>query len=328
MRVLIGGIAHETDTFNPIPTSIGSFKVIRSDELLNEEPARTLISNGVEVLPTIYAYTLPSGMVDEQAYTLLKDELIEKTRRAGGIDGFCLTLHGAMVVEGVGSAELDLVKTLREVIGEDVIISASLDLHGNISEEIAEYADILTAYRTTPHLDVTDTRKRAANILVQSIKRDKRPKTVIVKPPVLARAMLEELISSEVEDAVIGCILDRESVEACRIAGTGASLKLEIGGKLDKVNGHPLEVRGRVLKLTKEGAVFRVGGVDVIMTTERTAFTSPEDFMAYGIDPLMREIVVVKLGLLTASARYDLLPFGIVVQVPEPSELLVLQKRY
>ncbi|MEM2922173.1 MAG: M81 family metallopeptidase [Candidatus Bathyarchaeia archaeon] len=426
MRVIIGGISHETNTFNTIPTSIESFRIIRGDELLKEDLARTLLYNGVEVLPAIYAYTLPSGIVDAQAYSQLKGELVERVKMVNGIDGVCLILHGAMVVEGIGSAELDLVKTLREVVGEGVIISASLDLHGNIPEEIAEYADILTAYRTTPHLDVTDTRKKAANILIRSIKSDKRPKTVVVKPPVLLpgeyvvtdvepaaglyrmlryidltpgiidsslfvgmawadvnhagasalavadgeenieRAyekacemantywherfdfrleveagqpkevvrkakssaknmrpvlisdsgdnitaggagdvplMLEELVSSEVEDAVIGCILDRESVEACRNAGAGASLKLEIGGKLDKVNGHPFEVRGRVLKLTEEGVVFRVGGVDVIITTERTAFTTPGDFISYGIDPRMRGIVVVKLGLLTAELK-------------------------
>lgn len=424
MRILIGGIAHESNTFNPTLTSIDSFQITKERELANEEPARTLYSMGIDVLPTMYARALPSGMVKRDAYISLRDELLGQVGKAGDVDGICLILHGAMVVEGIGGAELDLLKSLRETLDEDVIISASLDLHGNISAEMADYADILTAYRTTPHTDVAETRRKAAKLLVESVRRGVKPKSIIVRPPILmpgeyvvtdvepaaslygmlssldstpgimdcsllvgmawadvpnagssaiaiaereeslhearekaykiakcywdrrmelrleveagspedvvrrAKAsskrpffisdsgdnvtagaagdipvIVEQLTSSRVQDAVVGCIVDREAFEACKEAGVGASLRLEIGGKLDRVNGHPLEVRGRVLNLTENGAVFRVDKVDVILTAKRTAFTSPQDFMAYEIDPARRKIVAVKLGLLTAQLK-------------------------
>jgi len=106
-----------------------------------------------------------------------------------------------------------------------------------------------------------------------------------------------------VDDAVVGGILDRQAVNACREAGRGATVKLGIGGKLDKINGYPLEVKGKVLNLTENGAVIRVDGVDVILTANRAVFTSPENFMAYGIDVTKRKIIVVKLGYLFAELK-------------------------
>lgn len=450
MRILVGGIAHETNTFNPMPTSIESFKVIRGRELSNEEPAISLLSIGVDVVPTLYAVTLPSGLVDGDAYSILKNEFVEEVKGAVGVDGVCLLLHGAMVVKGVGSAELDMVRTIREVLGEEVIISASLDLHGNLPAEIVKYADILTAYRTTPHVDVANTRRKAAELLVESVKRGKRPKTAIVKPPILfpgeyvvtdtepaaslyrtlsnidstpgildssllvgmawadvqyagasvvtvseeerkldeaykkahemamaywckrfefqmeveakvpqeavrqakslsetkrpcfisdsgdnvtaggagdVPIMLEELVSSEVDDAVMGGMVDEEAVEVCRKAGVGASLRLRIGGKLDKINGYPLEIRGRVMKITENGAVFRIGGVDVIITTKRTAFTSPEEFTAFGIDLSSKKVVVVKLGLLTAELK-RIAAQAMIALTPGFTNLLIEQLDY
>jgi len=424
MRILVGGIAHESNTFNPILTSIDSFQITSERELANEEPAKTLCSMGIDVAPTMYARALPSGTVDRDTYLSLKDQLLEQVEKTGRIDGACLILHGAMVVKDIGSAELDLLKSMREVLDEEVIISASLDLHGNIPIEMADYANILTAYRKTPHTDALETCKKAATLLVESLKRRVRPRPVIVRPPILvageyvvtdaepaaglygmlssvdstpgimdssllvgmawadvshagasaitiaetredlkkarekayeiARAywekrmelrleaeadqprevvrqakasprrpffisdsgdnvtagaagdipmMVEELVLSQVQDAVVGCIIDSEAVEACREAGVGASLSLKIGGRLDRVNGHPLEVRGRVSNLAGNGVVFRVDNVDIILTAKRTAFTSPQDFMAYGIDPVRRKIVVVKLGLLMADLK-------------------------
>jgi len=115
--------------------------------------------------------------------------------------------------------------------------------------------------------------------------------------------MVEELISNNVDDAAVGGITDQQAVDACREAGIGATVKLVIGGKLDQVNGYPLEVKGRVLNLTESGAVIRVDGIDIILTAKRISFTSPRNFMAYGIDITRRKIVVVKLGYLFAELK-------------------------
>jgi microcystin degradation protein MlrC len=83
----------------------------------------------------------------------------------------------------------------------------------------------------------------------------------------------------------------------------GETLRLEIGGKLDQVNGYPLDVRGRIVNCTEKGVVFRSNGVDVVLTENLQGFTSPEEFMAFGIDPSTRSVIVVKLGYLFPALR-------------------------
>jgi len=159
MHIVVGGIGHESNTFNPALTPLDSFRILRGKELLKEEPVGTLLSMGIDVTPTIYNIPFASAVVDKHAYSYLKNELIGEIEKAGEIDGICLILHGAMTVEKIGCAEMDLLKTIRKIVGKDVLISASLDLHGNIPVEMADYVNILTAYRTAPHTDMIETRK-------------------------------------------------------------------------------------------------------------------------------------------------------------------------
>ena len=419
MRIVIGGISHESNTFNPVHTGIDSFKIMDGRNLLRDEAARFLIDMGIEVVPTIYATAFPSGIVERGTYLKLKEDLLSRLEEEGKIDGVCLILHGALEVEGIGDGETDLVKGVRETVGDNVYISASLDLHGNMPPESVETADILTAYRTAPHRDSADTRVRAAALLLRSLKKATKPASAIVNPPVLLPGELvvtdiepayslyrdlarieslpgilnasmlvgmawadtpsscgsavvvaeehkyadkayelacelaeaywdrredfhyevevgsidetiriamksskgpvfisdsgdnvtagaagdiplfvERLLSKRATDTVVGGILDPDAVRICKEAGVGTRMKIEIGGKLDKVNGYPIEVDGKVLNVAEDGVVFRTDGVDVILTSKRQGFTSPESFRMYGIEPLTRKIVVVKLGYL------------------------------
>lgn len=90
-----------------------------------------------------------------------------------------------MEVEGIGSGETDLVKSIREIVGEDTPIAVSLDLHGNISHELAEETDVLTGFRTAPHIDLEQTKVRALMHLMECIKKGLRPLNVIVKMPMI-----------------------------------------------------------------------------------------------------------------------------------------------
>jgi microcystin degradation protein MlrC len=72
-----------------------------------------------------------------------------------------------MVVEGLDDIEAELLRRMRKVIGQDVLVSASMDLHGNVSRELAHQTDLITCYRTAPHVDVLETRERACRNLVE-----------------------------------------------------------------------------------------------------------------------------------------------------------------
>jgi microcystin degradation protein MlrC len=79
----------------------------------------------------------------------------------------------------------NLIQAVRELVGDDMVIAVSLDLHGNISPELVARADILTAYRTAPHRDTAATRLRALKLLTGALERGQRPAAAMVKLPLV-----------------------------------------------------------------------------------------------------------------------------------------------
>jgi microcystin degradation protein MlrC len=123
--------------------------------------------------------------VEEGAYRALRDELTDLLRRAGRLDGVCLVLHGAMLVEGVGSGETDQVRAVRKVVGDRVPIAVRLDPHGTLTEEFARLTDTWAAYRTAPHQDQPETLGRTLGLLVRISARSSHEARVCPRPPLL-----------------------------------------------------------------------------------------------------------------------------------------------
>ncbi len=186
LRILTGGIAHESNTFCPMLTEEKDFTVRRGEDATRgAEWAGVLEEAGAEIIPTLHADAGPYGMVAKEAYEKFRDEILEGARRAGAVDGVYLEMHGALHAAGYDDAQVDLVHALREIVGEDTIISTSLDLHGNISQGFVDGVNILTGYRTAPHIDGVETRVRAVRLLLDAIQQGRRPQTVLVKLPII-----------------------------------------------------------------------------------------------------------------------------------------------
>lgn len=202
MRIAVGGISTESCTFSTLPTRLSDFVVQRGADLLDSGRypflANHRAGNGATFLPTLQASALPGGPVEPVAYNQLKDEFLERLGDAGPLDGLYLDLHGAMFVQGMQDAERDLASAARSVVGPNCLISASMDLHGNISRAFADEIDMLTAYRTAPHEDVIATRHKALSILVRCINDQRRPHVAWVGIPV---ALPGERTSTAVEPA-------------------------------------------------------------------------------------------------------------------------------
>src|SRR5690606_15701969 len=73
----------------------------------------------------------------------------------------------------------------RQVVGSDCLISGSFDLHGNISRRVVEQIDIMSAYRTAPHIDAVETRQKALSLLVHCLQNNLRPMRAWVQIPVV-----------------------------------------------------------------------------------------------------------------------------------------------
>jgi len=197
-RIAIGGIRHETNTFSPVWTEYTDFSVRRGAAVLENGTELLRAGQEIELLPTFVASARPSGLVRKAAYLRLKAELLGELQAALPLDGVYLDLHGAMEVQEVGDGETDLLRVVRDLVGENALIAASLDLHGNVSPTVAALSDILTAFRTAPHRDYPETRQRALQLLVRALREGARPTSVLLKPPLL---LAGESAVTEVEPA-------------------------------------------------------------------------------------------------------------------------------
>jgi len=128
---------------------------------------------GHELVPLAWASAAPGAHVTEDAYERMSEILIGGLRAAGAVDGVYLDLHGAMVSEHLQDGEGELMRRLREVVGDRIPLVASLDYHTNMTPEMVRYATAMVGYRTYPHVDMAATGARAAELLDRLLK-DKR----------------------------------------------------------------------------------------------------------------------------------------------------------
>ena len=426
MRIAIGGIANESCTFSPLPTGLEDFRLVRQGDPQFAElyPFLTAFPEA-EFFGTVTAKALPGGPVEASAYAAIKSELLEGLRSLLPLDGVYLDMHGALYVSGMLDAEGDWISAIRALVGQKCLISASYDLHGNVSDRVMEGLDIITGYRTAPHVDTMETRERAVSLLLRCLREGIVPRKAFVKIPVglpgektstewepgksiyaaipgeidgdavmdatiqvgyvwadeprmtacaiaigrdenaissaarklaalywqrradfpfgvealsiddcLRRAMaetdtpvvisdsgdnitaggagdvtdfLESALRHQSADLVYATITDAAAVGRCLDAGTGATLDLVIGGKLDHLNSKPLPITGAVEFIKPDPrnsqVVLNANGIRVILTTRRASFQRRQQFLDLNIRPEDHQIIVVKIGYLVPELK-------------------------
>ncbi len=180
-RIAVGGFLHETNTFAPTKATYADFqhgggwpamaqgadvlKVMRGINVGLAGFVEAANANGWELVPTIACGASPSAHVTEDAFERIVKVMVDGIASAGPLDAVYLDLHGAMVTEHLDDGEGEILARVRRLIGKDVPLVASLDLHANVTPEMVEQADALIAYRTYPHVDMAATGRAAARHL-------------------------------------------------------------------------------------------------------------------------------------------------------------------
>src|SRR3981081_2478472 len=108
-------------------------------------------ANGWEMVPTISCGASPSAHVTEDAYERIVKVIVDGLKAAGPLDAVYLDLHGAMVSEHLDDGEGEILARVRKVIGKDLPLVVSLDLHANVTPQMVDHADALIAYRHYPN---------------------------------------------------------------------------------------------------------------------------------------------------------------------------------
>ena len=168
MKILVGSFQCESNTFSDAKAGKDSFYILHGEEAKNKLFASHLFEEkGYEVVPLVYAVSLPSGMVTRECFDEVLADFRAEAAKHPDADGIYLYLHGAMYVEGLGSGEEWTVRELRKTVGDKIPITLAQDFHGNLSDGLVPLVQGIAGYRTAPHTDYDDTERRAAEALMQ-----------------------------------------------------------------------------------------------------------------------------------------------------------------
>ena len=196
-RVLTGRFMHETNTFSIVKTDLALWRR-RDFHTVNEIPAvfrgtRSALGATFEAADK-YRWTLihpvsananPSGIVTDEAFEIIGGMILAAAEQQGPIDGVLLHLHGAMVTESHEDGEGELLERLRAIVGPDVPIVVTLDLHANVTKKMADNASALIAFRTYPHIDMYERAWQGAELLESAMQGKIKLRTIIARRPML-----------------------------------------------------------------------------------------------------------------------------------------------
>jgi len=195
--IAVGGISHESNSFNPSKTQLKDFsrrKAAPVDEVLEEwSKSSDIISGyvegarrfGLKLQPTLVATATPKGIVADEAFNTLMDELIRQLKAIPKLDGLLLDNHGAMVVESYPHGDVESVRRLREAMGPAFPIVVTHDFHANVSPEIVKLSTALVTFKENPHIDTKERGIQAAQIMSGIVSGKVRPFQAIAKPPMM-----------------------------------------------------------------------------------------------------------------------------------------------
>jgi microcystin degradation protein MlrC len=215
MRIAVGGIMHESNTFSPQSTDVARFRegsltygaaMVPAWRDAHHEVGGFIEGAskfGFDAVPLGMAWATPSGPVTDEFLDHFCDTLATGLRMARP-DGVLIALHGAMVTPSHLSADTEVLRRLREAVGPDVPVAATLDFHGNVSPAMAEYANILVGYQTYPHIDQRERGLLAAQLLTRMARGEVRAVTRISKPPMILSLLGQETAREPMRSLMAG----------------------------------------------------------------------------------------------------------------------------
>jgi len=229
MRVAVGELWHETNSFSPVPTAGDDFRQHSGAAVIDRYAdtgteiggfveAAGAAADDVELVPLAAARAVPGGPVEGAFFEAFADRLLAGLDDRD-VDGVLLSLHGSMVTDHLADPEGELLGRVREAVGDRPVV-ASLDHHANVTEAMVSAADALVAYREHPHTgaDMRATGRRAATLLVDTLAGRLDPAMAMVKAPMIAATRLETS-----REPMRSLFAERERLEAGD-AGAAASL--------------------------------------------------------------------------------------------------------
>lgn len=221
MRVFLGGIVTETNTFSPIPTGASEWEVVR--DLAEAHAGSALLAvrdeaarRGDELFFGLSAFAMPAGITVRRAYEDLRDELLSCVRAALPLDAVILPLHGAMVADGFEDAEGDVIERVRAIVGDDAVIGVHIDLHCHLTDRMLRHSDAIVIYKEYPHTDMADRARDLYRIVADTVAGTVRPTMAMVDCRMMGiyptsaepmRSFVDAMMAAEAQPGVLSLSL-------------------------------------------------------------------------------------------------------------------------
>jgi len=226
MRFLVGGIAHETNTFANVKTDVAAFKQwewAKGEAIMQNRGVRNYIGGmidqadalNIEIEPLFSAFASPSGIITAKTHDLLLEHLMKPLKQAKEYDAVILSLHGAGVSERTEDFEGAILQEVRDVVGFDVPIVVTLDLHANMTQKMVDLADVILGNHLYPHTDSYDIGKEAIEIAQKIVTGSLKPTMHLELLPLIiptsttnlspAKSVNEWCFDAEKIDGVVDC---------------------------------------------------------------------------------------------------------------------------
>ncbi|MBX2880956.1 MAG: M81 family metallopeptidase [Granulosicoccus sp.] len=186
-RVFVASLATETNTFSPLRTDLQDFK----DSFYaapGEHPESPTLCSAVypvarrvaaryqwQVIEGTASWAEPGGIVNQQSWEFLRDQLLDELRASLPVDIVLLGLHGAMVAQECLDCEGELLEMIRALVGDQVHIGVTFDPHSHLSERRVRNADVITVFKEFPHTDFVDVAENLVSLIHRVSEREIRP---------------------------------------------------------------------------------------------------------------------------------------------------------
>ena len=225
IRSATAGFLHESNTFSSTPASLELWRqsrfledaqTIRAEYATSQSTLAGFLAAAqedpeVELVPLFFARLVPMGAITAEAIDVLIERVVGAIRDNGPWDAVLLPQHGAAVSETWPDADGELVRRVRATVGPNVPIGQALDMHGNISRQMVQNADITTVYQTNPHIDTYAQALLCARLTLQMVRGQIRPTTALEMPPLIVN-----ILCQGTSDKPMAELLRLADVQRCR----------------------------------------------------------------------------------------------------------------
>lgn len=194
LRVAIARMSHETNTFSTVQTRLEDYDPCYGDEVVDVYGGtKTEVGGFIDVLrgkegeivPIMAASATPSGPINRRDFDFMAERIVDGIRGGGKLDGVLLSLHGAMVAEGVPEAEGTLLQRVRRLVGASLPVMCTLDLHAMVSALMVKHVDAVFGFDTNPHIDQYERGVEAAEAMVSTLEGSIHPVVALTKLPMM-----------------------------------------------------------------------------------------------------------------------------------------------